>query len=63
MILSKYCKFGQNIPTAETIRKRVKNIYDIKHKEIVETIKKSEGFAVIVDETQSRNADQFSTFY
>jgi hypothetical protein len=51
---SKYCKFGQNIPTAETIRKQVKNVYDIKQKEIVKTIKKSEGFAVIVDETQDK---------
>jgi hypothetical protein len=51
---SKYCKFGQNIPTAETIRKYVKSVYDIIQKEIVETIKKSEGFAVIVDETQDK---------
>ncbi len=35
---SKYCKFGQNISTAETIRKHVKNFYDIKQKQIVETI-------------------------
>ena len=49
---SKYCKFGQNIPTAETIRKHVRNVYDIKQKQIMEIIRKSEGFAVIVDETQ-----------
>jgi hypothetical protein len=51
---SKYCKFGQNIPSAETIRRHVKNVYDIKQKEIMETIKKSEDFAVIVDETQNK---------
>jgi hypothetical protein len=50
----KYCKFGECVPTAETLRKFVPKVYENKQKKMIENLKRSEGFSVIVDETQDK---------
>ncbi len=35
------------------------NVYDNKHKECIEILKKAEGFSITVDETQDKNVEQF----